>query len=74
MSSYAVNPWARITDPVHAAVNLFHGFFFSKIISEILENPITLYFCKNTPELFHNYILVPIILHLGLCLNFYNYN
>jgi hypothetical protein len=30
--------------------------------------------CKNTSELFHNYILVPIILHLGPCLTFYNYN
>jgi hypothetical protein len=34
----------------------------------------TLEFYKNTPELFHNYILVPIILHLGPCLTFYNYN
>jgi hypothetical protein len=61
-------------DPVQADVNLFHGFFFSKIIPEILENPRTLYFCKNTPELFQNYILVPIILHLGPRLTFYNYN
>jgi hypothetical protein len=61
-------------DPVHAAVNLFHRFFFSKIILEILENPRTPYFCKNTPELFQNYTLVPIILHLGPCLTFYNYN
>jgi hypothetical protein len=58
-------------DPVHAAVNLFHGFFFSKII---LENPRTSYFCKNTPKLFQNYILVPIILHVGPYLTFYNYN
>jgi hypothetical protein len=29
---------------------------------------------KNTPKLFHNYILVPLILHLGPCLTFYNYN
>jgi hypothetical protein len=34
----------------------------------------TLEFCKNTLELFQNYILVPIILHLGQCLTFYNYN
>jgi hypothetical protein len=61
-------------DLVHVAVDLFHGFFFSKIILKILENPITPYFCKNTPELFQNYILVTIILHLGPYLTFYNYN
>jgi hypothetical protein len=33
-----------------------------------------LYFCKNTPELFQNYILFPIILHLGPYTTFYNYN
>jgi hypothetical protein len=27
----------------------------------------TLDFCKNTPELFQNYILVPKILNLGPC-------
>jgi hypothetical protein len=31
-------------------------------------------FCKNTPELFQNYILVPENLHLGPCLTFYIYN
>jgi hypothetical protein len=31
-------------------------------------------FCKNTPEIFLNYILVPAILYLGPCLTFYNYN
>jgi hypothetical protein len=31
-------------------------------------------FCKNTLELFQNYILVPVILHLGPYLSFYNYN
>jgi hypothetical protein len=61
-------------DPVLAAVNLFHRFFCSKIILEILENPITPYFCKNTPKLFHNYILVPVILYVGPCLTSYSYN
>jgi hypothetical protein len=28
-------------DLVHVVVELFHGFFFSKIILEILENPRT---------------------------------
>jgi hypothetical protein len=26
-------------DPVHAAVDIFHGFFFSKIILKILKIP-----------------------------------
>jgi hypothetical protein len=34
----------------------------------------TLEFYRNTPELFQNYVLVPIILHLGPYLSFYNYN
>jgi hypothetical protein len=33
-----------------------------------------LYFCKNTPKFFQNYILVPAILYLGPYLTFYNYN
>jgi hypothetical protein len=58
-------------DLVYGPVNLFHGVFFWKIILEI---PKPLYFFKNTPELFQNYILVPIILHIGPCLTFYNYS
>jgi c-di-GMP-related signal transduction protein len=61
-------------DPIHAVVDLFQGFFFSKIIPKILENPRTSYFCKNTLELFQNYILLTAILHLGPYLIFYNYN
>jgi hypothetical protein len=30
-------------------------------------------FYKNNPKLFRNYILVPIISHIGPCLTFYNY-
>jgi hypothetical protein len=45
-------------DLVHVAVDLFDEFFFSKIIPEILENPRTPYFSKNTPKLYQNYILV----------------
>jgi hypothetical protein len=56
--------------PVSPTVNLFYMFFFSKIILKILENPRMPYFHKNTPELFQNSILVPIILHLGPCLTF----
>jgi hypothetical protein len=52
-------------DSVYKPMNLFHDIFFSKIIPKNVENPRTLYFCKNTPELFQNYNLVTIILHLG---------
>jgi hypothetical protein len=31
-------------------------------------------FLEKTPELFQNYILVPVILRFGPCLTFYNYN
>jgi hypothetical protein len=51
-------------DPVHAVVNIFHEFFFSKIILKIPKIPRPTYFYKNTPVLFQNYILVPVILHL----------
>jgi hypothetical protein len=52
-------------DPVYGPVNLFHEFFNRKIILKILKIPRPSYFYKNTPILFENYILVPIILHLG---------
>jgi hypothetical protein len=61
-------------DLVHVSVDLFHGFSYSKIILKILENPTTPNFYKNTLGLFLNYILVPVILHLGPYLTFYNYN
>jgi hypothetical protein len=49
-------------------------FFFRKIIQIIQKIVDAQQFCKNTPKLFQNYILVPVILHLGPCLTFYNYN
>jgi hypothetical protein len=61
-------------DPVHSAVDMFYGFFLRKIIPQIPKIVGTSDICKRTPELFHNYILVPVILHLGSCLTFYNYN
>jgi hypothetical protein len=42
--------------------------------SIIMESSRRLEFRKNTPDLFRNYILVPIILYLGPYLTFYNYN
>jgi hypothetical protein len=61
-------------DPVHVAVNLFHGFSNRKIKTEILENTRTLEILQKHPKLFQNYILVPLILHLGPCIYFYIYN
>jgi hypothetical protein len=61
-------------DSVHETVDLFHGFFNRKIIWLFQKIADTWYFYKNTPELFHNYILVSVILQLGPCLTFYNYN
>jgi hypothetical protein len=57
-----------VMDSIHRVVDLFHRFSNRKLI---LENSRCLEFCKNTPELFQNYVLVPNNLHLGLCLNFY---
>jgi hypothetical protein len=54
-------------------MDLYHENFLRKIISKILEILIPQKFYKNTLELFLNYDLVPIILHLGPCLTFYNY-
>jgi hypothetical protein len=55
-------PWTYSTD------------FLIKINSLILENTRRLEFCRNTPELFENYGLVPKNLHLGHDLTFYIYN
>jgi hypothetical protein len=49
--------------------------FLKENNSLILENSRRVeFFCKNTPEPFCNYILVPALLHLGPCLTFHNYN
>jgi hypothetical protein len=63
-----------VVDSVHETVDLFHGFFNRKIIRLFQKIAGIWYFYKNTPELFQNYILVPIVLHLGPWLTFYNYN
>jgi hypothetical protein len=55
-------------------VDIFYGFCLRKIIPQIPKITRTSEYCKNTPKLFHNYILVPVILHVGPCLTFYNYN
>jgi hypothetical protein len=58
-------------DSVHHAVNRFHVISNRKIIWINLENNRTLEFCKNIPKLFWNYVLVPVILHLGPYLSFF---
>jgi hypothetical protein len=52
-------------DPIQAVVDLFHGFSNRKINRKLPKIARAWYFYKNTPEFFQNYILVPIILHLG---------
>jgi tyrosine-protein phosphatase YwqE len=61
-------------DPVHGAMDIFYEFLLRKIIPWISKITRISEFCKNTPELFHNNILVPVILHLGPYLAFYNYH
>jgi hypothetical protein len=60
--------------PVHGRVDLFHHFFNRKLIHKFQKIIRALDLCKNTPDIFYNYILVTIILHLGPCLTFHNYN
>jgi hypothetical protein len=55
-------------------MDIFYGIVFRKINLEIRKITRTFEFYKNTPELFENYILVHVILHLGPYLTFYNYN
>jgi hypothetical protein len=67
----------RAPDPmdlVHSAIDAVHDFFFRKIIVKILESPLSSVFLQTPPELFQNYILTPVILCLGPCLSFYNYD
>jgi hypothetical protein len=52
----------------------FHVILFRKIIQIILKITGALEFYKKHIELFQNYILVPVILHLGPCITFYNYD
>jgi hypothetical protein len=64
----------RLVDLVHVAVDLVHRVSFRKIIQKFLKIAGASYFCKNTPELFQNSILVLVILHLGPRATFYIYN
>jgi hypothetical protein len=60
-------PWTHgpgPVDPVHGTMSPVHAFFLRKINLEMWKAG-ALDFYKNTPELFQNFVLAPIILHLG---------
>jgi hypothetical protein len=46
-------------------MDLFHGIYNRKVISRIPKIPQLIKFYKKPLNFFQNYILVPIILHLG---------
>jgi hypothetical protein len=60
-----VDPCAVLVDLVHSHMYLVYAFSYRKIIRLIQKIPELRYFYKNNPELFHNYILVFVILYLG---------
>jgi hypothetical protein len=55
-------------------MDLFHEFCNRKIILKVWKITEALDICRNTPELFQNYIFIIVILHFGLYLTFYNYD
>jgi hypothetical protein len=59
-------------DPVHRRYGPIPRVFSRKVILKILKLAVTLDFYKKNPQLFGDYILVPIIVHIGPCLSFYN--
>jgi hypothetical protein len=72
---WSVRPWINTTvDSVHESVDIFHDFSNSKINLKIWKFTESQVFYKNHLELFQNYVLVPIILHIGPYLTFYIYN
>jgi hypothetical protein len=70
----SVDPRAGAGGPGPRCCGHILRIFLKEIIPEILKITGISEFCKNNRELFHNYILVPIVLHLGPSLTFYNYN
>jgi hypothetical protein len=61
-------------DSVYWHVDPVYAFSNRKLIQLIWKFARARLFYKNTLELFENYILVPVILHLGPYLTLYNYN
>jgi hypothetical protein len=61
-------------DPVHEIMDLFPRLFFRKIIRKIWKIAGAMEILQNRLELLRNYIFVPVILHIGPYLTFYNYN
>jgi hypothetical protein len=68
------SPCAGAVDSVHRAVDSVYTFFFMKIILLFPKIARALEFCKESPELFQNYVLAPVIFYLGPYLCFYNYS
>jgi hypothetical protein len=54
-----------VMDPVHGTMGPVHAFFLRKINLEIWKITEALDFFTKTTRTFLNYILVPVILHLG---------
>jgi hypothetical protein len=59
------HPSSSAVHPVYSPVDQFYDFSFTKIIPLIIEIPRPPYFYIYPIKLFHNYISVPVILHLG---------
>jgi hypothetical protein len=71
----AIGAWVRSMDSGSLLCGPIPRHFQKKSKYEILENTQTLeIFAKKHPKFFWNYILVHVILHIGPCLIFYNYN
>jgi hypothetical protein len=52
-------------DPVYGTVNIFYGISFREIIQIILKIHQHLVILQKHPRPFQNFVLVPVILHLG---------
>jgi hypothetical protein len=67
-------------DSIYAFVNLFHAFFYMKIILLFQKFRGSWYFCRKAPIVYFNYVLVPatfkkqpqafLKLYLFICLYF----
>jgi hypothetical protein len=69
-----VDPWAGAGGPGPWCCGHILRIFLKENNSINPKNRWNLRILQKHPELFHNYILVPVILHLDPCLTFYNYN
>jgi hypothetical protein len=68
----SIDPWAGAGGSDPRCCGHILRIFLKENNSINPKNHWNLKFCKNNHELFHNYILVTVILYLGPCLTFYN--